>query len=138
MRLMGLDLGSKTVGVALSDPMKIIASPHTTIHFSEDDYEAALKQVVEIATAFDVSEIILGLPKHMNGDVGIRGEISQKFKAMLEEALKVKVVLWDERLTTRQANGVLLKADVSRKKRKKVIDKMAAVIILQSYLDGRL
>lgn len=132
---MGLDLGSKTVGVALSDPLKIVASPLKTVLFPEDDYRDALEQVIELALAYDVSKIIVGLPKHLSGDIGERGEISLKFQTWLAEALKIPVLSWDERLTTKQAERILLKGDISRKKRKKVIDKMAAVIILQSYLD---
>lgn len=135
MRVMGLDLGSKTVGVALSDPLKIVASPLKTVLFPEDDYRDALEQVIELALAYDVSKIIVGLPKHLSGDIGERGEISLKFQTWLAEALKIPVLSWDERLTTKQAERILLKGDISRKKRKKVIDKMAAVIILQSYLD---
>lgn len=132
---MGLDLGSKTVGVALSDPLKIVASPLKTILFLEDDYRDALEQVIELALAYDVSKIIVGLPKHLSGEIGERGEISLKFQTWLAEALKIPVLSWDERLTTKQAQRILLEGDISRKKRKKVIDKMAAVIILQSYLD---
>ena len=135
MRVLGLDLGSVTCGVSISDPLGMIARSVETIRFPEEDYEACLKRVLEIIKENQVEEIVLGLPKHMNGDVGIRGEVSKQFKAMLEEACGLKVTLWDERLTTLAAERILISGNVSRKKRKKVIDQMAAVQILQSYLD---
>ena len=133
-RLLGFDLGSKTLGVSISDPLGMIARALTTIRFASDDYEDALSQAMALTKQEGADTIVLGLPKHMNGDVGERGEISIAFAKRLEES-GVKVVLWDERLTTVAANRVLLEGDVSRKKRKKVIDQMAAVQILQSYLD---
>ena len=135
MRVLGLDLGSVTCGVSISDPLGMIARSVETIRFPEEDYEACLKRVLEIIKENQVEEIVLGLPKHMNGDVGIRGEVSKQFKAMLEEACGLKVTLWDERLTTVAAERILISGNVSRKKRKKVIDQMDAVQILQSYLD---
>lgn len=136
MRVLGLDLGSKTLGVSVSDVMGMIARPVETIRFESDDYESAFQQVQKYIKEFQVDTVVLGLPKHMNGDVGIRGEISIAFKEKLE-TLGVKVVLWDERLTTVAASKILISADVSRKKRKKIIDQMAAVQILQGYLDSR-
>lgn len=134
-RIVGLDLGSKTVGVAQSDLLKTIASPVKTIHFEEDDYKSALSQVVALLKELKSFEVVLGLPKHMNGDIGIRGEISLDFKSELEKH-DITVHLWDERLSTKSASNVLIEADMSRKKRKEVIDQVAAVIILQSYLDS--
>lgn len=136
MRVLGLDLGSKTLGVSVSDVMGMIARPVETIRFESDDYESAFLQVQKHIKEFQISTVVLGLPKHMNGDVGIRGEISIAFKEKLE-TLGVNVVLWDERLTTVAASKILISADVSRKKRKKVIDQMAAVQILQGYLDSK-
>ena len=136
MRVLGLDLGSVTCGVAVSDALGMVARAVETIRFQEDDYETAAQLVKKQIDAFQVTEVVLGLPKHMNGDVGIRGEICIAFKAKLE-AFGVKVTMWDERLTTVAASKILIAADVSRKKRKKVIDQMAAVQILQSYLDSR-
>ena len=124
-RVMGLDLGSRTLGIAVSDPLGMIARP----------LETACRRAVELAGQLGAGRFVLGLPKHMNGDVGIRGEISLQFKAMLEEKSGLPVVLQDERLTTAAAQRILISADVSRKKRKAVIDQMAAVQILQSYLD---
>lgn len=137
MRVVGLDLGSKTLGIAMSDALKMIASPIETYRFEDEDYQAALNYLCDFMKKNNVSEAVLGLPKHMNGDIGIRGEISLSFKAMIEERTDVKVILWDERLSSVEANKLLISNDVSRKKRKQVVDKMAAVIILQSYLASR-
>ncbi|MBR3357683.1 MAG: Holliday junction resolvase RuvX [Solobacterium sp.] len=136
MRILGLDLGSVTCGVAISDPLGMIARTYETVRFQENDYDACLDRILEILKLEQPEKIVLGLPKHMNGDVGLRGEISMEFKAMLEEATDIPVILWDERLTTKAAERILIQANVSRKKRKKVIDQMAAVQILQSYLDS--
>lgn len=137
MRVLGLDLGSRTCGIAVSDPLGMIARTVETFRFNADDYEAACNRVVELCKELKVDEIVLGLPKHMNGDVGIRGEISKQFKAMLEEKLDLKITLIDERLTTVAATKLLISADVSRKKRKQVVDQLAAVQILQGYLDSK-
>ncbi len=136
MRVLGLDLGSKTLGVSVSDALGMIARPVETIRFESDDYDSAYEQLQKYIKEFSITTIVLGLPKHMNGDVGIRGNISVQFKEKLE-AQGLKVVLWDERLTTVAAQKILISADVSRKKRKKIIDQMAAVQILQSYLDSK-
>lgn len=136
MRVLGLDLGSRTLGVSVSDALGMIAQPVTTIRFEEDDYDSAFGQVQTYIKEYQIKTVVLGLPKHMNGDVGIRGDISIMFKKRLE-TLGVTVVLWDERLTTVAAQRILIAADVSRKKRKKVIDQMAAVQILQGYLDSQ-
>ncbi len=134
-RVLGLDLGSRTLGVAVSDPLGMIARTVETFRFEEDDYDAALKRTGELIKEYSIKRIVLGLPKHMNGDVGIRGEISIQFKDSLEEMYGIPVVLVDERLTTVAAQKMLISADVSRKKRKKVVDQVAAVQILQGYLD---
>ncbi len=135
-RVIGLDLGSKTIGIAKSDLLQLIASAHKTIVFQNNDYQMALHLLLDEIEQFDIEVIVLGLPKHMSGDVGIRGEISIDFKAKLEEA-GYKVVLWDERLSTKAATQALISGNVSRKKRKDVIDQVAAVIILQGYLDSK-
>ena len=132
---MGLDLGSVTCGIAISDPLGIVARAVETVRFEADQYDECLEKVLEVIHREMPDEIVLGLPKHMNGDIGVRGEISQNFKAMLEEEIQIPVTLWDERLTTVAAEKILIQADLSRKKRKKIIDQMAAVQILQSYLD---
>ncbi|WP_416326071.1 Holliday junction resolvase RuvX [[Eubacterium] hominis] len=136
MRTLGLDLGSKTLGVSVSDAMGMIARPVETLRFESDDYDSAFEQVQAYIKEFQITTAVLGLPKHMNGDVGIRGEISYAFKEKLE-TLGIEVILWDERLTTVAAEKILIAGNVSRKKRKKVIDQMAAVQILQSYLDSK-
>ncbi|MCH4266390.1 MAG: Holliday junction resolvase RuvX [Solobacterium sp.] len=137
MRSMGLDLGTVTCGVSLSDPMGIVARAVETIRFTSEDYEECLTKVLEVIKREQPGEIVLGYPKHMNGDVGIRAQASEHFKAMLEEKISIPVILWDERLTTAAAQRILIEADLSRKKRKKVIDQMASVQILQSYLDSK-
>lgn len=134
-RVIGLDLGSKTVGIAKSDLMQLVASPHKTIYFKENDYQQALSLVLETLKAFDVEKIVLGLPKHMTGEVGVRGNISLDFKKELE-TYGFEVILWDERLSSKAATQALIQGNVSRKNRKKVVDQVAAVIILQSYLNS--
>lgn len=134
MKYIGLDLGSKTLGVALSDSTGLIASSYCIIRHNED-YESLINKVKDIVEEKNVDEIVLGLPKNMNNSLGPKAELSYKFKEMLEDSLNIKVNLIDERLTTKQATDILLLNDTSRKKRKQVIDSMAACIILQSYLD---
>lgn len=137
MRVLGLDLGSRTCGIAVSDPMGMIARTVETFRFEEDDYAAAAKRIKECCQELKPQEIVLGLPKHMNGDIGIRGEISKQFKTLLEQETGLPVILVDERLTTVAATRLLISADVSRKKRKQVVDQLAAVQILQGYLDSK-
>jgi len=137
MRTMGLDLGSVTCGIALSDPMKMIARAKETYRFKNNDYDACADYVVSLIDKEAVDEIVLGLPKHMNGDIGIKGNICLEFKDKIQSRYDIKVTMWDERLTTVAASKILIAADLSRKKRKKVIDQMAAVQILQSYLDKK-
>ncbi|CQR46928.1 Putative Holliday junction resolvase [Paraliobacillus sp. PM-2] len=136
MKKMALDVGSKTIGVAVSDAMGWTAQGIKTIRWDENDYQTAIEELALIIQQYEVSEIIVGLPKNMNGTIGERAEMSQEFASFIEEHFSLPTVLWDERLSTMAAERVLLEADVSRKKRKKVIDKMAAVMILQSYLDA--
>lgn len=136
MRYLGLDLGSVTCGVALS-LTGMIAETYCTVRFKPDDYDTCLDRILEIAAKEKPDEIVLGLPLHMNGDLGERGQICMEFGRVLEEESGIKVVMRDERLTTVAAEQILLEADVSRKKRKKVIDQMAAVQILQGYLDTK-
>ncbi len=136
-KIIGLDLGSVTLGIAISDPLGIIAQGVETFRFPQDQDSLAIPRVKELCEKENVKTIVLGLPKHMNGDVGIRGEICLKFKEKLEKRIEgVEVVLQDERWSTKIAEQSLIFADVSRKKRKQVIDKMAAVTILQTYLDS--
>ena len=136
MRYLGLDLGSRTLGMALSDRTGCIATSYQVIHHPED-YLSLIPKIKEVIEQEQVEEIVLGLPKNMNNTVGPKGELSIWFQKQLEEHLKLPVHLEDERLTTRQAESVLIQNDTSRKNRKKVIDAMAATIILQSYLDKK-
>ncbi len=136
MIYLGLDLGSKTCGIAKSDPFGMIASIYETYRFREDDYDSCLKRIIEIVKLEGAQVIVLGYPKHMNNDVGIRGQISERFKEMLNEALpKVKVILWDERTTSQEVNRIMIAANTRRNNRKQKKDELAAVIILQGYLD---
>jgi putative Holliday junction resolvase len=135
MRIMGLDVGSKTVGVAISDALGWTAQGIETVKINEAAGDFGLERLGELMKQYEVSEVVVGYPKNMNNSIGPRAEASEKFAAMLEEAYALPVVLWDERLTTMAAEKMLISADVSRKNRKKVIDKMAAVMILQGYLD---
>lgn len=134
MRYLGLDLGSRTLGMAVSDPSGIIATSIGIIRHNEE-YERLVCEVEKIIKERNIDEIVLGLPKNMNNTIGYKGELSYKFRDMLEEKTNLKVNLVDERLTTKQATDLLISNDTSRKKRKKVVDAMAATIILQSYLD---
>ncbi|HWO74749.1 MAG TPA: Holliday junction resolvase RuvX [Bacillus sp. (in: firmicutes)] len=137
MRILGLDVGSKTVGVAVSDELGWTAQGLETIPINEETGEFGLERLDKLMKEYGVTKVVVGLPKNMNGTIGPRGEASQAFASKIEKRFGVPVVLWDERLTTMAAERVLLEADVSRKKRKKVIDKMAAHFILQSYLDSQ-
>ena len=134
---MGLDVGSKTIGVAISDAMGWTAQGIETIKINEQIQDFGYKRLKELIKEYEVTKAVVGLPKNMNGTIGPRGEICQEFAKNIERKFKIPVVLWDERLTTMAAERVLLEADVSRGKRKKVIDKMAAVMILQGYLDSQ-
>jgi len=135
MKLIGLDVGSKTIGVAISDAFGWTAQGLTTIRWHESNISSADAPLKKIIDEHDISKIVIGLPKHMNGSIGERGEKSEIYGKHIEKIFQIPVVLWDERLSTMAAERVLLEADVSRKKRKKVIDKIAASMILQSYLD---
>lgn len=135
MRVLGLDLGSVTCGVAVSDPLGMIARSVETIRFADEQNDDAIPRIKTLCKELGAEKIVLGLPKHMNGDIGIRANIALEFKKKLERSIGLEVIMIDERMTTMAANRLLLAQDVSRKKRKKVIDQMAAVQILQSYLD---
>lgn len=135
MRWMGLDYGDRRIGVALSDELGWTAQGHTVLERRKPDED--MEKLRIIAVENDVAEIVLGLPKNMNGSIGPRGELCQAFAEELRTKLGLPVHLWDERLTTVAAEKTLLSADVSRKKRKQVIDKMAAAIILQGYMDAK-
>jgi len=137
MRVLGLDVGSKTVGVALSDEFGWTAQGLTTLKINEEKSKFGFDEIGQLIKEYQVDTVVIGLPKNMNGTIGPRAEASMQYAAEIENKFAVPTVLWDERLTTMAAERVLLEADVSRKKRKKVIDKMAAVMILQGYLDSK-
>lgn len=134
MRYLGLDLGSRTLGMAVSDALGMIASSYKIVRHNEE-YDRLLEEVQSTVEEKKIEAIVLGLPKNMNNTIGPKGELSFQFKEKLENKLGIPVFLEDERLTTKQAENILINNDTSRKKRKKVIDSMAATIILQSYLD---
>ena len=137
-RILGLDLGSRTCGIAMSDALGMLAHGIETYRFKEDAYDKAADYIKNVIDENQVRTVVLGLPKHMNGDLGKRAEVSIMLKEMLEKRVEgLNVILIDERLTTKVAQDRLIFADVSRKKRKQVIDKMAAVAILQGYLDAQ-
>jgi len=133
---MGLDLGDKTIGVAVSDPMGWTAQSIEVIR-RQGSIDVEIRRLGELITEYGVELILLGLPKNMNGTVGDQGQKAIQYAGQLEERLGLPVQLWDERLSTAAAGRALLEADMSRAKRKKVIDKVAAAVILQGYLDYR-
>jgi len=137
MKTLGLDLGSKTLGIAMSDALGMIAHGLETFTFKSEHYKHAVEHVAEIVKKEHISTIVLGLPKHMNNTMGGRSEKSLRFAKKVEDATHVEVVLWDERMTSMQANRVLIDGGVRRLDRKKHVDKLAATIILQSYLDSK-
>ncbi|MDY0408544.1 Holliday junction resolvase RuvX [Virgibacillus soli] len=137
MKIIGLDVGSKTIGVAVSDELGWTAQGLTIIRWNENDIHSADQELKEIIKEHDIGKAVIGLPKNMNGTIGERGEASKRYAEHVEKTHNISTVLWDERLTTVAAERVLLEADMSRKKRKKVIDKVAAMMILQGYLDQK-
>ncbi len=137
MRIMGLDVGSKTVGVAVSDLMGWTAQGIEIIRINEARGEFGFKRVKELMDEYEVTKVCIGLPKNMNNSIGPRAQASIAYGEKLEELYQIPVVYQDERLTTVQAERMLIEqGNVSRDKRKKVIDKVAAVMILQNYLDS--
>lgn len=134
-KCLGLDLGSKTCGIAISDAFGMLARTYDTLRFREDDYETCLNQLVEIIKKENIQTVVLGMPKHMNGDIGIRGKISEDFKINLLQKIQISVILWDERLTSVSVNKTMISGNVRRENRKKLKDELAAVVILQGYLD---
>jgi len=135
MRYLGLDLGSKTLGMAISDATGMIASNLGTLFFEDENYDNLLEPLKKIIIDNDVEKVILGYPKNMDNTIGPRAEITLNFKQKVEDFLGLDVIMEDERLTSVISNQVLIKADISRKKRKKKVDGVAAVLILQGYLD---
>ncbi len=138
MRIMGLDFGSKTVGVAVSDPLYITAQGVEIIRREQENkLRKTLARIEELVKEYEVEEIVLGLPKNMNNSIGERGEKSIEFKEMLERRTGLNVVMWDERLTTVAADKTMMEAGIRRENRKKYVDQIAAAFILQGYLDLR-
>lgn len=133
MRTMGLDIGSRTIGVAISDELGITAQGLKTL--KRKSMEEDLREIATIIRQFEIGRIVLGLPKKMDGTLGTQAEVVFNWMRFLMEKIHVPVDTWDERLSTVGASKILLEADLSRRKRKKVIDKLAAVLILQGYLD---
>ena len=135
MRCLGLDLGSKTLGIAISDRTNCVASVYCTLYFKDEDYSSLILQLKNIMEKEEIDTLVLGFPKNMNNTLGERALITLEFKKTLEDSFHLPVILEDERLTSVISNDVLIKANMSRKKRKKKVDGIAAVIILQGYLD---
>jgi putative holliday junction resolvase len=134
---MGLDVGTKTVGIAISDALGWTAQGIETVKIDESAGHFGMERIHELVKEYQVNGFVVGYPKNMNNTIGPRGEASENYAELLTETFGFPVTLWDERLTTMAAERVLIDADVSRKKRKTVIDKMAAVMILQGYLDSK-
>ena len=135
MKYLGLDLGTKTLGLSISDPTKTIASTLKTIHFEESNYDSIFEELKKIIVEENVSKIVLGLPKNMNNSMGSRAITTTEIGTRISKDLNIEVVYQDERLSTKEASYYMVKADMSRKKRKTKIDSLAANIILQTYLD---
>ncbi len=136
MKYLGLDLGTKTIGLATSDKMGLIATSYKVLHH-DNDPESCLDELKLIIETNRIEALVLGLPKNMNNTLGPRAKATIEFKEFLENNINIPIYLEDERLTTKSAESLLIVGNTSRKKRKKVIDKVAATIILQSFLDGR-
>lgn len=133
MRILGLDIGSKTIGVAISDPLGWTAQGITTIRRTKKEQD--LEEIKKICSEYSVETIVIGLPKNMNGSIGESGERVIEFSNQIKDSTGLKIEMWDERLTTVAAHKVMLEGDLSRSKRKKIVDKIAAMYILQGYLD---
>ena len=137
-RIMGLDFGSKTVGVAISDPLFITAQGIEIIRRRDENHlRQTLSRIEALIEEYEVTEIVLGLPKNMNNTMGVRAELSLDFKEKLERRTGLPVTMWDERLTTVAADKAMMEAEIRRENRKEYVDMIAAVFILQGYLDFR-
>ena len=138
MRIMGLDFGSKTVGVAISDALLLTAQGVEIIRRKEENkLRQTLARIEELIVEYEVEEIVLGLPKHMNATEGVRVELTQEFKEKLERRTGLPVYFWDERLTTVAADKIMMEAGIRREHRKEHVDRIAATLILQGYLNRR-
>lgn len=134
MRILGLDVGSKRIGIAISDELGWTAQGITTLH--RGNGEGDLREIRDIARQYGVEKIVVGLPRNMDGSLGPQAQMAIGFVRELSEVLDVPIITWDERLSTIEATKMLIRADLSRKKRKRKVDMTAAIIILQSYLDS--
>ena len=134
MRVLGLDIGDKTIGVAVSDPLGFTAQGVTTIRRKNEEID--LKELITICKEYSVDTIVAGLPENMNGTIGPQSEKVLAFCEVIKKEINIPIKMWDERLTTVAAHRVMLEADLSRAKRKKLVDKIAATYILQGYLDS--
>ena len=137
MRIMGLDYGSRTVGVAVSDALGLTAQGVETVTREEENkLRKTLRRIEELAKEYEVDRIVLGCPKNMNNTLGERAARTEEFKAALERRTGIPVILWDERLSTAAAERVLIERGVRREHRKETVDQIAAALILQGYLDS--
>jgi putative Holliday junction resolvase len=134
MKILGLDIGDKRIGIAISDELGYTAQGMRVLNRS--DSEDDLKVLKELVAAAQVSEVVVGLPKNMDGSLGEAAQKILSFVKKMEESISIPIILWDERWTTAEATRLLIDADLSRAKRRKVVDKVAAVLILQGYLDS--
>ena len=135
MKYIGLDLGTRTLGISMSDLTHTIATSYKTIRFAEEDYDTLIDELKPIIEENKIGKIVLGLPKNMNNSIGDRALTTLDFKEKLEKNFNIEVVMQDERLSTVEATNYMIEADMSRKKRKAKVDALAANIILQTYLD---
>ncbi len=135
MRYLGLDLGTRTLGISMSDITHTIATSYKTLRFDEGDYDSLIEPLNQIINDYNIEKIVLGLPKNMNNSIGERALTTLAFKDKIEHELNIEVIMQDERLSTVEATNYMIQADMSRKKRKKKVDALAANIILQTYLD---
>lgn len=137
MRYLGLDLGTKTLGISLSDRTNMISSPLKTLRFKSEEYESIIPELLQIIREKEITDLVLGLPKNMDNSCGFAAERSLKFKELLEKEIKLPVHLVDERLSSMEAEKILLSTDMSRMKRRQVVDNVASAIILDTYLKER-
>ena len=137
MKYLGLDLGTRTLGVSISDLTHTIANSYKTIRYQEENYEYLLQELKKIIKIEQIEKIVLGLPKNMNNTIGESAQRCLNFKKLIEDNLNIEVIMQDERLTTVEATNYMIEANMSRKKRKQKIDSLAANIILQTYLDRK-
>ena len=137
MRVMGLDLGNKTLGVAISDSLEMFSTGYPTIRFKSKDFDTALTEILKVIEKEKVGEIVLGLPKNMDGSIGFQAQICIDFGKRLEEASRLKVTMFDERLTSKIGLNSMIMGGENKKTRHYAIDEMAAKIILQDYLDKK-